>query len=78
MINKAMMKAKKVILVTEIRRRPKKQKKKRIIYEDEIDGLPEYEPDWPTEEEQEEDENYEIQKRSKGKQLKAVEKPKKV
>ena len=64
--------------VTEIRRRPKKQKKKRIIYEDEIDGLPEYEPDWPTEEEQEEDENYEIQKRSKGKQLKAVEKPKKV
>ena len=29
--------------VTEIRRRPKRQQK-RIIYRDEIDGLPEYEP----------------------------------
>ena len=49
--------------ITEIRRRPKKQKRKRIIYEDKIDGLPEYEPDSPTEEEQEEeDQNYEIQK----------------
>ena len=28
--------------ITEIRRQPKKQKRKRIIYEDEIDGLPEY------------------------------------
>ena len=64
--------------ITEIRRGPKKQKRKRIIYEDEIDGLPEYEPDSPTEEEQEkEDQNYEIQKKSKGKQLKTVEKPKK-
>ena len=63
--------------VTEIRRGPKEQKKRRIIYEDKIDGLPEYEPDLPTEEEQEEDQNYEIQKRSKGKQLKTVEKPKK-
>ena len=34
--------------VTEIRRRPKKQRK-RILYEDEIDGPPEYEPDSPTE-----------------------------
>ena len=65
--------------ITEIRRRPKKQKRKRIIYEDKIDGLPEYEPDSPTEEEQEEeDQNYEIQKKSKGKQLKTVEQPKKI
>ena len=64
--------------VTEIRRGPKKQKRKRIIYEDEIDGLPEYEPDSLNEEEQEEeDQNYEIQKKSEGKQLKTVEKPKK-
>ena len=35
--------------VTEIRRRPKKQRKI-IKYEDEIDGLPEYEPDSPTDE----------------------------
>ena len=41
--------------VTEIRR-PKKQKK-RIIYGDEIDGIPEYEPDSSTKEEQEEDNN---------------------
>ena len=64
--------------ITEIRRQPKKQKRKRIIYEDEIDSLPEYGPDSPTEEEQEEeDQNYEIQKKSKGKQLKTVEKPNK-
>ena len=62
--------------VTEIRRRPKKQKK-RIIYEDEIDGIPEYEPDSPTEEEQEEDNNYEIQSKHRGKQPNQIEKPKK-
>ena len=55
--------------VTEIRRRPKKQRK-RIVYGDETDGLPEYEPDSPTEEEQEEDNSYEIQTRPKGKQQK--------
>ena len=33
--------------VTEIRRGPKEQKKRRIIYEGKIDGLPEYEPDLP-------------------------------
>ena len=55
-----------------------KNKKKRIIYEDEIDRIPEYEPDSPTEEEQEEDNNYEIQNKYKGKQLKQIEKPKKV
>ena len=63
--------------VTEIRRRPKKQKK-RIIYEDEIDGIPEYEPDLPTEAEQEEDNNYEIQSKHRGKQPNQIEKPKKV
>ena len=62
--------------VTEIRRRPKKRKK-RIIYEDVIDGIPEYEPDSPTEEEQE-DNNYEIQNKYKGKQPKQIEKPKTV
>ena len=63
--------------VTEIRRRsPKKQAKRKIIDEDEIDGLHEYEPDSPTEDEQEED-NYEIQKIPKGKQAKQIEKPKK-
>ena len=54
--------------VTEIRRRPKKQKK-RIIYKDEIDGIPEYEPDLPTEEEQEEDSKCEIQSKHRGKNL---------
>ena len=38
--------------VTEIRRRPNRQWK-RIIYEDEIDGLHEYEPNSPTDEDQE-------------------------
>ena len=63
--------------VIEIRRRPKKQKK-RIIYKDEIDGIPEYEPDSPTEKEQEKDNNYEIQSKHRGKQPKQIEKPKKV
>ena len=63
--------------VTEIRRRPKKQKK-RIIYKDQIDGIPEYEPDSSTEEEQEEDNNYEIQSKHRGKQPNQIEKPKKV
>ena len=71
-----MMKAKKAILI--LQKLEGDQKRKRIIYEEEIDGLPEYESDLPTEEEQEEeDRNYEIQKKSKGKQLKTVEKPKK-
>ena len=63
--------------VTEIRRCPKKQKK-RIIYKDEIDGIPQYDPDSPTEEEQEEDNNYEIQSKHRGKQPNQIEKPKKV
>ena len=63
--------------ITEIRRRPKKQRK-RILYEDEIDDLPEYEPDSATDEEQDEDNNYEIQNERKEKQPKQIEKPKKV
>ena len=64
--------------VTEIRRRrPKKQAKRRIIYEDEIDSLPEYEPESPTKDEQQED-NYEIQNIPTGKQAKQIEKSKKV
>ena len=30
-----------------------KNKKKRLIYEDELDGVPDYEPESPSEEEQE-------------------------
>ena len=55
-----------------------KNKKKRKIYEDEIDGIPEYEPDSPTKEEQEEDNNYEIQSKRRGKHPNQIEKPKKV
>ena len=48
--------------VTEVRRHPKS--KKNVIYEDEIDGIPEYEPHSPTESEgQEEEQNYKIKKR---------------
>ena len=63
--------------VTEIGKRPKKQKK-RIIYEDEIDGIPEYEPDSPTKKEPEENNDYEIQSKHRGKQPNQIEKPKKV
>ena len=61
--------------ITETRRHPKKQKK-RITYEEEIDGLPNYEPESPSEEEQED--NNEIQIKPKGKQAKVIERPKKV
>ena len=76
-------KVKKVIFyVTEIRRRNIRRiirkKKKRIIYKDEIDGLPEYLPDSPTDEEQEENNNYEMQNKYKEKQRKQIEKPQKV
>ena len=60
--------------VTEIRRRPKRQQK-RIIYRDEIDGLPEYEPNSPTDEDQEE-RDYQIQTKRK-EPKRQVEKPKK-
>ena len=52
-----------------------KNRTKRIIYKDERDGVPE--PDSPTEEEQEEDHNYEIQNKHRGKQPNQIEKPKK-
>ena len=52
--------------VTEIRRRRPNKQRKRIIYEDEIDGLPEYEPHSPTEDEEQEEEqnNHKSKKRS--------------
>ena len=53
--------------ITEIRRRPRKQRK-RIIYEDEIDGVSNYESQSPSEEEQED--NNEIQIKPKRKQEK--------
>ena len=36
--------------ISEVRKRPKKMQKRKIIYEVDIDGIP-YEPDSPTEEE---------------------------
>ena len=41
-------------IVTEIRRRQRQQKRKGINYEDQLDGVPDYEPQSPSEEEQEE------------------------
>ena len=41
----------------EVRRRPKQQKKQRIVYEDELDGNYKYEPQSPSEDE-EPKENY--------------------
>ena len=65
--------------VTEIwRRRPNKYRKK-VIYEDEIDGLPDYGPHSPTEdEEQEEEYDNKVQTKSKKRPLppKQIEKPK--
>ena len=53
-----------------------KKQTKRIIYEEEIDGLPNYEPESPSEEEQED--NSKTQIRPKRKQAKVIERPKKV
>ena len=61
--------------VTEIHRRPRRQRK-RITYEDEIDGLPECEPSSPTDEDQEEG-DYETQTKCK-EPKRQVEKPKEV
>ena len=61
-----------------VRRHPNKHRKK-IIYEDEIDGLPDYEPHSPTEdEEQEEEYNNKVQTKSKKRPLppKQIPKPK--
>ena len=64
--------------VTEIRRRRPNKQRKRIIYEDEIDGLPEYEPHSPTEDEEQEEEQDKIQTKSKKRPLlpKQIEKSK--
>ena len=45
--------------ISEVRKHPKKLQKRKIIYEDDIDGIA-YEPDSPTEEEDKED-YYEVQ-----------------
>ena len=63
--------------ISEIRKRHRKPKKRKIIYEDDIDGVP-YEANSPTEEEEQEgDDIYEVQKKSKGKQPRQIEKLKK-
>ena len=61
--------------ITEIRRRPKKQKK-RLIYEDELDGVPHYEPESPSEEEKEDSNKIEV-KRKRRLEPKTYEKQKK-
>ena len=72
-------KVKKVILMLQkYEDAQKKKQRKRIIFKDEIDVLPEYEPDSPTDEEQGENNNYEMQNKYKEKQPKQIEKPKKV
>ena len=50
--------------ITEICRRPRKQRK-RIIYEDEIDGVPNYESQSPSEEEQEDNNEIQIKPKKK-------------
>ena len=50
--------------ITEIRRRPKKQKK-RFIYKDELDSVPDYEPESPSEEEQEDNNEIDVKRKSK-------------
>ena len=64
--------------VTEIQKRRPNKQRKRIIYEDEIDGLPEYEPHSPTEDEEQEEEqdNHKIQTKSKKRPPKQIEKSK--
>ena len=52
------------------------QKKKKNTYEDEIHGLSNYEPESPSEEEQED--SSEIQIKPKWKQAKVIERPKKL
>ena len=72
-------KVKKVILMLQkFEDAQKKKQRKRIIFKDEIDVLPEYKPDSPTDEEQGENNNYEMQNKYKEKQPKQIEKPKKV
>ena len=54
-----------------------KKERKRIISEDEIESLPEYVPESPSDEEQEENNNNEMQNKYKEKKTKQIEKPKK-
>ena len=75
-LNQKKKKVTKVILILQKYVDVQKNKKERIIYEDEIDGLPNYEAESPSEEEQED--NNEIQIKPKGKQAKVIERPKKV
>ena len=63
--------------ISKIRKRPREPKKRKIIYEDDIDGVP-YEPDSPTEAEEEENDIFEVQNKSKGKQPWQIEKKKKI
>ena len=72
----SLSKAKKAILMLQKFADDQNKRRKRIIYEDEITGLPEYEPNLPNDEEQEEG-DYEIQTKCK-KPKRKVEKPKKV
>ena len=65
-------KVKKVILTLQKFKDVEKKQRTRILYEDEIDGLSEYESDSPTDEEQEENNNYEIQTKHKEKQPKQI------
>ena len=46
--------------ISEVRKRPRKSQKRKIIYEEDIDGTP-YEADSPIEEEDQEDDIYEVQ-----------------
>ena len=55
----------------------KKKKKKRIIYDDELDGVPDYEPESLSEEEQEDNNEIKV-KRKRKLQPKTYEKSKKV
>ena len=64
--------------VTEIRRRRPKKQRKTIIYEVEIDGLPEYEPHSPTDDEGEieEQNNYKTKSKKRQPLPKQINKPK--
>ena len=63
------------LYILEIRKHPRKSQKRKIIYEDNFDGIP-YEPDSPTEEEDQEDDIYEVQNnKSKEKQPKQISPP---
>ena len=60
------------LYILEVRKRPRKSQKRKIIYEDDFDGIP-YEPDSPTEGEDQEDGIYEVQNnKSKEKQPKQI------